>query len=71
MGRQFPLIQSSLKQYKTSDGWFLDPSLNPDMHQKVMGCIRGRDLACIQVWYKFCRWTILLTNQPTNQQLDT
>lgn len=33
--------------------------------------IRGRDLACIHVWWKFCRCTILLTNRPSNQQLDT
>ena len=57
---------------KESEKTILDPSLYPDLHQLMKGCIMGQDSSSIQVSWKyvfrfFC--VILLTNKPTNRNI--
>lgn len=50
---------------------FLDPFLNLDPHQKVMGCILRWDPSSIQVWLKYCSilfCEIMATNQHSSKR---
>ena len=49
----------------------MDPSLSPDLHQKLTGSILGRDRSSIQVVWKFAqRFLCNPADEPNNQQTD-